>query len=328
MVVNSSFELVPPSVLVTAYSVSYSAAAIKDASGNTVTSTLGGTNSKLEFTTIDLDYMAPTMTSVGGTSYAVRRLYSTPYDPKNAAANVAKGTVVTMSFSETVQAGTGTLSIGTKTVDMSGSLAGSVYFSGTTVYVDICSAGLSAGATASVTTSQVGAFKDTSGQPLAHISTGYSFGVIADDTSPPTIYQYVPKIDTTVADDAPSTDITLYFSEAVQAASTKKVTVNGGSDVIIPVDNSSPDKGKVTCTSQMVVIDPFDDFSYDKTIAVKAESGSFKDLFDNAFTGFTGATDYQFAIPPFAFTASRTSNTSNTPLPLMEGAMAFWPNSS
>merc|ERR1719443_1342189 len=96
--------------------------AIKDASGNSVTSTIGSTNSKLEFTTIDLDYMAPTMTSVGGTSYAVRRLHSTPYDPKNAAANVGKGTVVTMSFSETVQAGTGTLSIGTKTVDMSGSL--------------------------------------------------------------------------------------------------------------------------------------------------------------------------------------------------------------
>merc|ERR1719359_2826341 len=102
------------------------------------------------------------MTSVGGTSYAVRRLYKTPYDPANAAANVAKGTVVTMTFSETVQAGTGTLSIGTKTVDMGGTLTGSVYFSGSTVYVDICSAGLSAGATASVTTSSVGAFKDTS----------------------------------------------------------------------------------------------------------------------------------------------------------------------
>merc|ERR1719428_1135280 len=263
----------------TKYSVSYASAAIKDAAGNAVATTLGGTNSKLEFTTIDLDYMAPTMTSVGGTSYAVRRLYSTPYDPKNAAKDVAKGTVVTMSFSETVQAGTGTLSIGNKAVDMSGSLAGSVYFSGSTVYVDICSSGLSAGATASVTTSAVGTFKDKSGQPLAHISSGYSFGVIADDSEAPTIYQYVPKIDTTVADDAPSTDITLYFSEAVQAASTKKVTVNAGSDVIIPVDNTSPSKGKVSVTAQ---------------------GGSFKDLFDEELTAFS-ASAYQFAIPPFAF---------------------------
>merc|ERR1719305_716908 len=135
-------------------------------------------------------------------------------------------------------------------------------------------------------------------------------------------------IDTTVADDAPSTDITLYFSEAVQAASTKKVTVNAGSDVIIPVDNTSPSKGKVSITAQMVVIDPFDVFAYDKTVSVKAESGSFKDLYDNTFNGFTGSTDYQFAIPPFAFTASRTSNSSNTPLPLMDGAVSFWPNSS
>merc|ERR1719305_857095 len=135
-------------------------------------------------------------------------------------------------------------------------------------------------------------------------------------------------IDTTVADDAPSTDITLYFSEAVQAASTKKVTVNAGSDVIIPVDNTSPSKGKVSVSAQMVVIDPFDDFAYDKTVSVKAESGSFKDLYDNNFNGFTGTSDYQFAVPPFAFTASRTSNTSNTPLPLMEGAVTFWPNAS
>merc|ERR1719305_938731 len=135
-------------------------------------------------------------------------------------------------------------------------------------------------------------------------------------------------IDTTVADDAPSTDITLYFSEAVQAASTKKVTVNAGSDVIIPVDNTSPSKGKVSVSAQMVVIDPFDDFAYDKTVSVKAESGSFKDLYDNTFNGFTGTSDYQFAAPPFAFTASRTSNTSNTPLPLMEGAVTFWPNAS
>merc|ERR1719265_2125559 len=188
-----------------------------------------------------------------------------------------------MTFSETVQAGTGTLTIGSKSVDMGGTLTGSVYFSGSTAYVDICSAGLSAGASASVTTS---------------------------------------------ADDSPSTDITLYFSEAVQAAAIKKVTVNSGSDVIIPVDNASPSKGSVTVTAQMVVIDPFDDFSYDKTVSIKAESGSFKDLFDNTFNGFTGSSDYQFAIPPFAFTASRTSNTSNTPLPLMEGAISFWPNSS
>merc|ERR1711937_855523 len=97
---------------------------------------------------------------------------------------------------------------------------------------------------------------------------------------------------------------------------------------IIPVDNTSPSKGKVTVSAQMVVIDPFDDFAYDKTLSVKAESGSFKDLYDNTFNGFTGATDYQFAIPPFAFTASRTSNSSNTPLPLMEGSVALWPNAS
>ena len=36
----------------------------------------------------------------------------------------------------------------------------------------------------------------------------------------PTILQYLPKEDTTVADDAPTTDIMLYFSEAIQAIAT------------------------------------------------------------------------------------------------------------
>ena len=60
--------------------------------------------------------------------------------------------------------------------------------------------------TATVTSPQFGTFKDTSGQPFAHIASGYSFEVIADDGANSTIFQCIPKIDTTVADDAPGTD--------------------------------------------------------------------------------------------------------------------------
>ena len=78
-----------------------------------------------------------------------------------------------------MQAGKGTLIIGSGTVDMSGNLTGNVYFSVSNVRVGICSTGLFAGATAPVTSSQVCVFKDTSFQQLAKITSGYFFGVIA-----------------------------------------------------------------------------------------------------------------------------------------------------
>ena len=89
------------------------------------------------------------------------------------------------------------------------------FYSGTTVYFQ--KADLSAGASYSMTTSGPGVFKDADNQPLATISSGFSFTVVPDDTVAPTLLQMLPKDDTTVADDAPSAMITLYFSEAVQA---------------------------------------------------------------------------------------------------------------
>merc|ERR1719487_593825 len=131
-----------------------------------------------------------------------------------------------------------------------------------------------------MTTSGPGVFKDTSSQPLATISSGFSFGVVPDDTVAPTLLQMLPKDDTTVADDAPTALITLYFSEAVQAVAGGKVTVGpSGSAVIIPVDNTDTSKGTINVVGSAVTIDPFADVGYDKTVDIKIGASSFKDLF-------------------------------------------------
>jgi hypothetical protein len=145
-------------------------------------------------------------------------------------------------------------------------------------------------------------FKDTTNQPIAKISSGWSFTVVAEDGVKPSLLQMLPKDDTTVADDAPTTMINLYFSEAVQALSGGKVTVGS---TIIPADNTDPSTGSVNIVGAAVSIDPFDDVGYDKTVDIKVAASSFADYFGaNSFA----ATNYQFRTPAFAFTAPKLNN--------------------
>jgi len=289
----------------TAYDVSFAAGAVKDAAGNSVrANTIGSSNSKLTFTTIDIDYMPPTLAAVDVTatyatvSSAKSVAWAAPYDPINGATNVAKGSIITMTFSETIQAGTGNIMFNGATA------SGAMYYSGSSVYLQHCC--FTAATSYAITTSAAGVFKDTTNQPIAQISSGWSFTVVSDDGVKPSVLQMLPKDDTTAADDAPSTMITLYFSEAVQAITGGKVTVGpSGSQAIIPVDNTDPNTGKINVVGGAVTIDPFDDVGYDKTVDVKIGASAFKDFFGaNEFD----ATNYQFRTPAFAFAAQKMNN--------------------
>merc|ERR1719191_100838 len=186
---------------------------------------------------------------------------------------------------------------------------------------------LTAGATYSVTSSypsglpQQGVFKDVAGNDCAknlweHMGgTAHTFTVVPDDVTKPTVLQYLPKADTTVADDAPTTDIMLYFSEAVQAIENQFVTVGG---VAIPVDNTNPALGSVSVVSTQVTVDPFDDLAYNTNIAVQVGAGAFTDYQSNNLD----AVSYSFKTPAFGFTALKNNNASTTapPFEQMEGA--------
>jgi hypothetical protein len=84
----------------TAYDVQFTKSAVTDVAGNTMRdATIGSTNSKLTFTTVDLDYMPPLLAAASGVTYASTTTasvaantvdYAKPYDPVNGATQVAK----------------------------------------------------------------------------------------------------------------------------------------------------------------------------------------------------------------------------------------------
>lgn len=318
----------------TMYSVSYTGAAVKDQAGNTLRENfpLGRTsNSRLEFTTIDLDYEAPRLTRVGGASFASRKLLAKPVDPFNQAETVAKSTVVALSFTETVQAGIGSVRLVMTplpgpavpdnekmvSIDVDGSTPLSeLHFQDKTVYIQ--KPNLKHDTAYSIETSIIGVFQDLSGNPVQHITSGYTFSVVPDDERKPFVLQYVPDhyhdrdLDHGHEHDtgrhkevATTTDIILYFSEAVQAATGKTVMVDG---VNIPVDNSDPAKGMVEIVHNRVTIDPFDDLPGGAAIPVFINDAAFTDLF-----GVNGvlAGEYKFQTAPFQLEELRQDNASN-----------------
>jgi hypothetical protein len=309
----------------TIYSVTYLLNAVQDTSNNNLFSRIDGTNTKLEFTTIDLDYNPPMLAAATGKSFA-RRLEASPFDPTNGAATVAKGTLIALTFSETVQAGDGNIVLtpgtGTATTIPVDGISSSYkfYYSGKTVYLD--QGDLTQAQTYSVTTSVAGTFKDVANQPLAKIGSGWSFTVVTDDTTIPTMVGHEPQADTSAGDDSPTGDITLFFSEAVQTnGAGKTVTVSDGvKSAAIPVDNADPTKGTVTILGANVRIDPFDDLGYDKTVTVSIATGAFKDLFGLA-NGVVN--DWKYKTSDFSFATLREHN-ETTGFPPREGAVAFW----
>jgi hypothetical protein len=313
----------------TTYSVAYTTGAVKDANGNTLIRVIDGSNTKLSFTTIDLDYTPPALAASSGTSYA-RRLKTTPVDPTNGKANVAKGTLLSLTFSETVQAGAGSLAVkkcttltscaatsatasDNQNIDVAGSTAATkLYFSGSSVYIDRTDL---ADGTRYTVTANPGVFKDTSNQPNAAV-TGFEFVVIPDDDVNPSVVMRTPKDDSSTADDAPSSDVTLYFNEGVQAAVGKLVTVKDGTTTdAIPVDNTNPLKGSVSIAGSVATVDPFDDMGFNKIVTVTVEAQAFKDLYGNNIATSTK----HFKTIDFNFARTKAHNLS-LPFDPREGA--------
>lgn len=332
------------------YSVKYRSDAVKDVAGNTLQRSFGypADASRLTFTTIDIDYVFPTLAATSGRSFASaasRRLLAKPVDPTNGAMAVAKSSIVALTFSEVVQAGTGSITLGTQSFNVQ-SLS-EAHWSGRTVYLQ--PSAFTAGSTNDIKTSSLGVFKDTGNQPLPHIEAGaYQFKVVQDDVAAPVMLQMtpsnVPQTGSTIAvsDSSPSTDITLYFSEAVQAnlgsTPVKTVTVNtNGKQRVIKVDNSSPDQGSIFVSGPSVRIDPFDDLGHDQTVTVNVQAGAFKDLFGaNSLTTGTGdvltssagtVSSYRYIFKTPALDLSQLQGSNSSALvPLFsqrEGAIAY-----
>jgi hypothetical protein len=311
----------------TEYSVTYSAGLVKDAAGNAIAAPAA--TFATDFTTININYN-PAALPTAGTGYAPAALDDI----------IPKGTVVALSFAETVQAGTGAgnnINVGGKTVSATSS---SATFIGNMLYVmpPILTAGTSHTVTASA-----GAIKTASGTNVA--VTPFTFTVAPDDTTEPAVLGSVPK-NSLVGTNAITTDIMLYFSEAVQAVATKAVTVTDGASATsyaIPVDNTNPAKGEVYVLDpgSLVFVNPFDDMSFGSTVTVTSPVGAFTDYFDQQMfaIGSAGAggsftasysslgAAYQFSTDSFGFNAIK-SNNATVGFSARQGAISYYTNST
>jgi hypothetical protein len=219
-------------------------------------------------------------------------------------------------------------------VSVDGSTASTkLYFSGTSLYVDkkttVDEFSLTAAQRSATTRFKVhapnGAFKDVSSQPS--VAGTMEFSVIADDTTKPQVYMRTPTDDSSTADDSPSTDVTLYFSEGVQAstANGKNVQVDDGATNnknTIPVDNSRPDQGSVTVVGSSVTIDPFNDMAMSSSggvVTVTVAADAILDLYGQG----SAAISSKFKTDGMSFTEMKAHNTT-LPFSAREGATVYY----
>jgi hypothetical protein len=252
------------------YSVMVSNGAIVDSGNNAF---LGITNtSTLNFSVEDIS--SPTLSS------------SAPY---NGSTNQAKGVSILLTFTESVQAGSGTIIVSngvdvrTYSVPSQG-----VVFNGSVVTITP-SSDFSSASTYSVQIS-TGSVKDSSGNYFSGISDQNTLRFTVVDYENPYLVSSYPQHQS--VDIPKGSNVILSFSESVQAG-TGSIWISNGSDW---KEFSVTDTSKVTFNSNSVTINPLVDFIEKTTYYVSLSSGVITDLFLNPFPGITNSTTLNFTI--------------------------------
>ena len=215
------------------------------------------------------------------------------FDPSDGSSDVEVGADITLTFSEDIQAGRGSIEI------REGSAMGAVVesynvlsssnltFSGNTLTINPTS-DLEADTHYYVVLNW-GRVVDLAGNRYIGTRT-YDFTTgEGGDTEAPLVNSFSPSDDST--DVAPGTDIVLTFNEAIQAGS-GIIAIREGSatgPIIASYDVSS--SSNLTFSGNTLTINPTADLSYETQYYVTIGSGAVTDLAGN---GYAGTTDYDF----------------------------------
>jgi len=143
-----------------------------------------------------------------------------------------------------------------------------------------------------------GIFVDEFGIPL--LPTSLEFWVQADDKRPPEIFMQAPVHQ---GEASTNSNITLFFSEALQADETGVINISDGIQeelINLSVPADAKGRGYVILRESMVIINPSLDFGYGRMVTVNFEPGIFKDLAGNPFPGLAGE-EYVFYTAPSRF---------------------------
>eukprot|EP00929_Paragymnodinium_shiwhaense_P043296 TRINITY_DN22287_c0_g1_i1.p1 TRINITY_DN22287_c0_g1~~TRINITY_DN22287_c0_g1_i1.p1 ORF type:complete len:2761 (+),score=392.65 TRINITY_DN22287_c0_g1_i1:722-8284(+) len=309
---GTTMTCVPTKLLMqnAAYSITYDAEAVLDVAGNPSSQVLDGVSSQMRFTTFDLDYSRP--------------LLLPEASPSPGAQAVARGSTLIMTFNEVVQAGDGAFVLRSlssqdeTTIDVSSE--SQVVFDGTSVYV--APGILQPGETYILGTNATGVVADAVGQPAAHLDEILHFTVAPADEADPQLFQHLPGAAVDMDPASVSSDIVLFFSEAVQASSAdgspNAVYISqGGSITRIPVDNSEPGEGSVMMFGTEVRVRPFRNMQYGTFVSISVPKGAFEDLSGRP----APAIDIKYSTVSSTFVLTR--NAAGSDVLLREGAVFY-----
>lgn len=247
--------------------------------------------SDLQITFVDSDSSAPTVST---------------YSPADDATGVATTGVLSLTFNEPINAVSGKniyIKQGGSTIETiaandttkvqvsSSKTGGSVYINPTTV--------LTASTTYNVEI-DAGAFVDTNATPNAYAgitnATTWNFDTGAADSAAPTISSVGPVDDS--SDNNPASDLTITFSEFVQAGTGNIVIKTVAGDTLVETiaanDTSKVSISKPTSGGSKATINPSAPLALNTAYYVEIDATAFKDKADNAYAGMSGNSTWNF----------------------------------
>ena len=251
------------------YYVQVASTAVEDTSNNAYAGI--GDTTTLSFTAADI--VAPTLAS------------SSPADD---ATGVAVNSNIVLTFNETVQAGTGNITLfksDNTSVEVF-DVTTDVTVSGTTVTLDPASdLDSSQGYYVQVASTAV---KDTGNNAYAGISDTTTLSFTAADVAAPTLASSSPADDATGI--AVNSNIVLTFNETVQAG-TGNITLFKSDNTQVEVFDVTTD---VTVSGATVTLDPASDLDSSQGYYVQVASTAVKDTGNNAYAGIGDTTTLSF----------------------------------
>nr|WP_245368278.1 Ig-like domain-containing protein [Paenibacillus silagei] len=247
----------------------------------------------------------------------------TAYSPVQGAEGVAATTPLTLTFSESVQAGAGNIviynSANQEPVANIHAISTNVTIEDNVVTIHPADA-LKYGTTYNVRIGS-GAFQDLAGNRYAGIkdSTTWQFTTTdAPDRISPTVITYSPEPWATEI--AINANLVLTFSENVRAAA-GTIEIFRSTDDIHPVVTIPASSEMVTILNHVVTINPADNLEQGTSYFVRISEGAFTDLAGNSYTGIAGINAWRFVTTsapdtaaPVVTSYSPAGNATNVPV--------------
>ncbi len=215
------------------------------------------------------------------------------YSPADNSSNISNATNLVLTFTESIQKGTGNIyilenGVITQVIDVS---SAAVTVTGNTATINPLD--FSYGTAVNIEI-QDGVFKDLFNNNYAGISnsTTWNFSIVAPDVTPPVAIQYFPADD--AANVPGNANLVLTFNENIQKGTAGHVIIKEGGVAVQTIEVTS---NYITVSGNTVTVDPAN-FTFSAAVNIEIEPGTFKDLSNNDYSGIDDNTVWNFSVQP------------------------------